>query len=100
MNKIVGRDVLIICPNFREEFIIHTDPKTLLRLRCPVAGCLGGVSNSSNLRFNFAHHPMWGEIVILEDGNQPYPRCPKCDMFVSHRSLNGHHLVTNFCLQG
>ena len=28
--------------------------------------------------------------MILEEGNQPYTRCPQCDMFVSHKSLNGN----------
>ena len=35
-------------------------------------------------------------IVILEKGNQNYPRLPKCDMFVSHKSLNDKHLTTAF----
>ena len=36
-------------------------------------------------------------IVILEDGNRNYPRCPKCDMFVSHKDLNGRHLNMALC---
>ena len=39
-------------------------------------------------------------IVILEERNQPYPRCPKCDMFVSHKVLNGLHLAADFCQRG
>ena len=39
-------------------------------------------------------------IVILEKGDRPYPRCPKCDMFVSHKALNRPHLTTAFFRQG
>ena len=75
-------------------------PKRLLRMRCPVEGCLGGASNRINIRVNFAHFHARDTIVILEEGNRPYPRLPQCDMFVSHRSLNGRHLTTDFCRQG
>ena len=44
-------------------------PKTLLWLRCLVAGCLYGSSNRSNLRVHFAHPHVWDTIVILEEGN-------------------------------
>ena len=40
---------------------------------------------------------MWDTIVILEEGNRPYPPFPKCDMFVSHKAFNGRHLATTFC---
>ena len=43
---------------------------------------------------------MRGTIVILDEGNQPYPRCPQCDMFVSHKYLNGWQTTTDFCQQG
>ena len=39
-------------------------------------------------------------IVILEEGNRPYPRCPQCDMFVTQKLLNYQHLKTSFCRQG
>ena len=38
--------------------------------------------------------------MILEEGNRPYPRYPKCDMFVSHKALNGQHLTTAFLRRG
>ena len=38
--------------------------------------------------------------MILEEVNQPYPRCPKCDMFVFHKALNGPHLATAFFCRG
>ena len=36
----------------------------------------------------------------MEEGNRPYPRCPQCDIFVSHKALKGRHLTTDFCRQG
>ena len=29
------------------------------------------------------HRYMWDTIVILLEGNRPYPQCPKCDMFIA-----------------
>ena len=72
----------------------------MLRLRVPVEGCLGGASNRTNLRVQFAHRHTQDTIVILEEGNRPYPRCPQCDIFWSHKALNGRHLTMAFCLQG
>ena len=39
-------------------------------------------------------------IVILEEGNRPYPRCSQCDIFVPKHSLNGRHLATALCKRG
>ena len=71
-------------------------PKHLSRLQCPVAGCLGGDLSWTNLRVHFAHRHVGETIVILEEGNCPYPRCPQCDMFVPQKALNGRHLTTAF----
>ena len=30
----------------------------------------------------------------------PYPRCPQCDMFVSHEALNGRYTTMEFCRWG
>ena len=57
---------------------------------------MGEDSNRTNLRFHFEHRLAQDAIMILEYGNQPSPRCPKCDMFVSHKALNGRHLATTF----
>ena len=29
--------------------------------------------------------------MILEGGGHPLPRCPKCDMFITWRAINGRH---------
>ena len=61
---------------------------------------MGEASNRTNLQVHFAHRHLRDTIVILEEGNQPYPWCPNCDMFVSHKSLKGWHLETDFCRRG
>ena len=74
--------------------------KYMLRIQCLVEGCLGGASNRTNLWVHFAHLHAQDTIIILEDGNWPYPWCPKYDMFVSHKSLNIQHLTTTFWRMG
>ena len=41
------------------------------------------------------HRHVYDTVVILEEGNLPLPRCPRCDLQVSRRALNGRHLGTN-----
>ena len=36
-------------------------------------------------------------MVMLEEGNLPLPRCPRCDLQVSRKALNGRHLGTIQC---
>ena len=72
-------------------------PKTLEQLRCPVEGCRGGDMNWYNLQVHFVHHHVGDKIVILEGGNWHYPRLNKCDMFVSHKALNGRQTSTELC---
>ena len=44
--------------------------------------------------------PRAEKIVILEEGNRPYPHFPKCDMFVSHKSLNVRNPATEIFRSG
>ena len=46
---------------------------------------------------NFAHRHPRDSIVILEEGNQPHPRRPQCDMFVLHEALNRVHPTSEMC---
>ena len=39
-------------------------------------------------------------VIILEEGNLPQPRCPRCDMLVPWRSLNVRHKSTAMCRSG
>ena len=37
---------------------------------------------------------------MLEEGNLPHPRCPRCDLQVPRKALNGSHLGTAQCKKG
>ena len=39
-------------------------------------------------------------MIILEEGNLPQTRCPRCDMLVPWRALNGRHKSTAMCRSG
>ena len=49
---------------------------------------------------HFVHRHVHDTVVILEEGNLPLPRCPRCDLQVSRRALNERHLGTNQCRTG
>ena len=44
--------------------------------------------------------PTYNTIVILEEVNWPYPRCPQCDHLISVHTLNGRHPVNYLCRFG
>ena len=48
-------------------------PEVMTCLRCPVEGCQGVATIWTNLHVHFLHRYMWDAIVILEEGNIPYP---------------------------
>ena len=63
-------------------------------------GFRGKVSSRKNLRVNLSfHHPRY-IIVILEEGNKPHPRCPKCYMSFPQEALNQTHLTSVMCWRG
>ena len=39
-------------------------------------------------------------VIILEEGNLPHPRCPRCNMLVLWRALNGSHKNIEICRSG
>ena len=39
-------------------------------------------------------------MIILEEGNLPHPQCPRCDMLVLLKDLNGCHFTTAQCTRG
>ena len=47
-----------------------------------------------------SHRHVHDTVVILEEGNLPLPRCPRCDLQVYRKALNGRHLGTNQCRTG
>ena len=68
--------------------------------RCPVTGFLGDLETRTAMRVHFMHQNVHGTVVILEVGNLPLPRCPRCDLQVSRKALNGRHLGTLQCHKG
>ena len=72
----------------------------LYRLRRPVEGLRGSVSSWTNLWVQFYHRHSRESIVILEEGNQPQPRCSQCDMFIPREALNWAHPTSDMCRPG
>ena len=62
--------------------------------------CLGVSATRAVMRVHFVHRHVHDTVVILEEGNLPLPRCPRCNLQVSRKALNGRHLDTNQCKTG
>ena len=52
------------------------------------------------MRLHFVHRNVNDTVVMLEEGNLPLPRYPRCDLQVTRKALNGRHLVTLQCKKG
>ena len=65
------------------------------RRQCPVEGLPGVSATRAAMRVHFVHRHVHDTVVILEEGNIPLPRFPRCDLQVSRKALNGRHLDTN-----
>ena len=52
------------------------------------------------MQVHFLHRHVLDTVVILEEGNLPQPRCPRCNMLVPCRALNGRHPATAQCARG
>ena len=39
-------------------------------------------------------------MIILEEGNLPHSRCPRCDILVPWKALNDRHITTAQCAKG
>ena len=70
------------------------------RRQCPVEGCPGVSKTRAAMWVHFVHRHVHDTVVILEEVNLPLPRCPRCDLQVSRKALNGRHLGTNQCRAG
>ena len=63
----------------------------------PSGRITGGVYQADQPTGSISQRHMKYAILILEEGNWPYPRCPKCDMLIYQRSLDGKHPYTDLC---
>ena len=70
------------------------------RRRCPVERCTGVLATRATMRVQFVHRNVHDTMVMLEEGNLPLPRCPRCELQVSRKALNGRHLGTSQCRTG
>ena len=70
------------------------------RIRCPVEGCPGVLATRAAMRVHSVHWHVHNTVVILEEGNLPLPRFPRCDLQVSRKAINGLHLGTSQCRTG
>ena len=52
------------------------------------------------MRVHFVHRHVHNTVVILEEGNLPLPRYPRCNLQVFRKAINGRHLETNQCKTG
>ena len=52
------------------------------------------------MRVHFVHRHVHDTVVMLEEGNLPLPRCPRCDLQLPRKALNGRHLGTLQCKKG
>ena len=52
------------------------------------------------MRVNVWRRHVRDAVIILEEGNLPHPRFPRCDMLVPWRYLNGRHKSTAICRIG
>ena len=63
-------------------------------------GCSGALATKTMMRVHFVHQHVQDTVVMLEEGNLPHPRCPRCDLKVPRKALNGRHLGTTQCKKG
>ena len=75
-------------------------PRFLTKIACPVEGCPGAASSRGNLRGHFARRHPQDSLTILEEGNNPLPKCERCGMHVPYRALNSSHLNSATCREG
>ena len=67
---------------------------------CPVDGYQGRAAMRTAIWFHFLHRHVLDTVAILEEGNFPYPQCPRCNILVPCRALNGMHISTAKCARG
>jgi hypothetical protein len=69
------------------------------KTKCPVIGCDGTATRMFDMRKHFVHRHPNDTIRIIEEGDEPYPKCPLCRMHVAPRTL-ANHGDTKECQKG
>ena len=63
-------------------------------------GCPGVLATRAEMQVHFVHRHVHNTLVIMEEVNLFLPRCPRCDLQVSRKAINGLHLGTSQCRTG
>ena len=73
-------------PNGEPQAYCMSFPTTAGPWEFPVKGCSRRAemrtAMSTAMRVYFLHRHVRDTVVVLEEGNLPHPRCPRCDMLV------------------
>ena len=80
---------------YRMDFLAKGGPR-----RYPVEVCPVQAAKRTEMWVYFLHRHVLDTVVILEEGNPPYPRCNQCEILVYRRALNGRHPTTDQCARG
>ena len=82
--------------DYRVSFPPHLDS-----IECPVDVCRETIKGKRhNLRKHFVHRHPDDTICILEEGQHPLTKCPRCGMHVNYRALNSTHPTSQLCADG
>ena len=65
-----------------------------------VEGCPGRAATRTAIQAHFIHRNVLDTVITLEEVNLPHLRCPRCNIMVTCRTLNGRHTVTAQCAWG
>ena len=52
------------------------------------------------MRVHFVHRHVQDTVEMLEEGDLPLPRCPRCNLQFPRKALNGPHLGILQCKKG
>ena len=52
------------------------------------------------MRVHFLYRHTRDTVIILDEGNLPHPRCPRCYMLVPCKALNRRQVTTAQCAKG
>ena len=63
-------------------------------------GVPGYLATSTAIQVHIVHRHVHDTVVMLEESNLPLPRCPRCDLKVPRKALNGRHLGNLQCKKG
>ena len=67
---------------------------------CPVEGCPGQAGTRTAMMMHFFNRYVRDIVIILKEGNLSHPRCPRYNMLVPWRALNGRDHATEQCKKG